>query len=278
MPSFAIEKLEVVNANRWRANTCSLAVHVINIGFFIQMLVAVINFKVILKRGKNMMPKIWCVTIFAMAIFSGPVFAEDWSNKSFSQVSAAAESGVPSAQHRLGWIYYFGYGVAESHAEAVRWWNQAAKQGYADAQYNLGMMFYIGHGVEQSYVEATRWLKLASEQGNSNAQATLGSMYYDGRGVAKNYAEALKWNRLAAQQGDPDAQSALGIMYAQGRGVELNYAQAYIWINVAVAQGDERARDMRDAIEKTLSQSVLNRAQQQSQLCIDSGYKDCGAQ
>ena len=37
------------------------------------------------------------------------------------------------AQYNLGVCYYNGDGVAQSYAEAVKWFRKAAEQGYAEA-------------------------------------------------------------------------------------------------------------------------------------------------
>ena len=80
-----------------------------------------------------------------------------------------AKNGNPDAQLGLGNCYYYGEGVEQNYAEAVRWYRKAAEQGYADAQHNLGNCYYYGTGIEQNYSEAVRWLRKAAEQGDKDA-------------------------------------------------------------------------------------------------------------
>ena len=48
------------------------------------------------------------------------------------------------AQFNLGFMYYQGQGVSQSHKGAAVWHRKAADQGKANAQYNLGLVY---HGV-----------------------------------------------------------------------------------------------------------------------------------
>ena len=68
---------------------------------------------------------------------------------------------------------------------------ELANQGNAEQQYNLGEMYYFGKGVPQDVAEAVKWYRLAADQGNADAQLALGMMYeIDGMGVTRDYAEA----------------------------------------------------------------------------------------
>jgi hypothetical protein len=114
----------------------------------------------------------------------------------------------------------------------------AADQGDARAQYSLGFMYYFGEGIPQDYAEAVRWYRLAAEQGLAGAQYNLRDMYDNGKGVPQDDAEAVRWYRLAAEQGDAGAQYSLGIMYDNGQGVPQDYVMAHMWANLAAAQGN----------------------------------------
>ena len=74
-------------------------------------------------------------------------------------------------------MYYYGYGVKQDYAEAVKWYRKAAEQGNAYAQFNLGNAYYNGNGVEQDYAEAVKWYQKAAEQENeyiaNSAKAAL---------------------------------------------------------------------------------------------------------
>ena len=68
-----------------------------------------------------------------------------------------------------------------------------AEQGDASAQFNLGQMYQEGRGVAQSDAEAVKWFRKSAEQGDANAQFNLGSMYRNGLGVTQSDTEAVKW-------------------------------------------------------------------------------------
>ena len=99
------------------------------------------------------------------------------------EIDALRARGVPGdveAQVTLGLMYFFGDGVPQDYAEAVRWLRQAADQEHANAQYNLGVMYAEGRGVPQDEAEAVRWYRLAAAQGLAGAQFNLGFMYFEG--------------------------------------------------------------------------------------------------
>jgi TPR repeat protein len=129
---------------------------------------------------------------------------------------------------------------AGNFATALRVFRELADEGNASAQHWLGFMYYYGAGVPQNYTIAAKWYLKAAEQGDFLAQTDLGLMYAGGKGVTQNYGEALKWLRPAADQGYAVAQYNLGIAYANALGVPQNYIQAHMWLNLAVANTTEK--------------------------------------
>src|SRR5437016_4624152 len=105
------------------------------------------------------------------------------SEKIIAATRARAAQGDPKAQSKLASIYYYGKGVPQDYAEALRWYRKAADQGYAEAQYSLGTLYYYGKGVPQDYGETARWYRKAANQGYKEAQFQVGEMYCHGRGV-----------------------------------------------------------------------------------------------
>ena len=73
-----------------------------------------------------------------------------------------AEEGDRRAQGSLGDMYRKGYGVAQNHAEAVKWYRRAADQGSAHAQDGLGLMYRDGLGVPRHAECAYIWFDLAA--------------------------------------------------------------------------------------------------------------------
>lgn len=63
-------------------------------------------------------------------------------------ITARADQGDADAQLKLGDAYLRGRGVAQSDAEAIRWFRSAADKGNAAAQYALGSLYAIGKGVK----------------------------------------------------------------------------------------------------------------------------------
>jgi uncharacterized protein len=150
----------------------------------------------------------------------------------------------------------------KDYKEAVRLWKPLAEQGYASAQYNLGLMYKKGQGVLQDYKEAVRLYRLSAEQGNASAQSNLGLMYQNGQGVPQDYKEAVKWFNLSAEQGNATSQYNLGFMYAKGTGVLQDYALAHMWFNLSGSNGNKDAVTNRDIIEKRMSPSQIEKAQE----------------
>jgi len=137
-----------------------------------------------------------------------------------------------------------------------------AEQGHAKAQHNLGTLYNSGKGVPQDYKEAFKWWKLAAEQGDADAQDSMGWMYDEGKGVPQDYKEAVKWFRLSAEQGHTFAQVNLGLMYEGGMGVPQDYVLAHMWFNLAVSNGGEYAIKDRQLMEKKMSPSQIEKAQE----------------
>ncbi len=178
-----------------------------------------------------------------------------------------------------GWSADFRKGLDAAqrgdYATALREWKPLAEQGNAKAQFNLGATYYDGEGVPKDDKEAVKWYRLAAEQGNAEAQFNLGVMYDNGRGVPKDDKEAVKWYRLAAEQGNANAMGNLGVMYSLGMGVPKDYVEAYKWGNLAAANGNEKGAKLRDMLEKEMTPSQIEKAQDLSRECVSKKYKGC---
>lgn len=72
-------------------------------------------------------------------------------------------------------------------------WQALAERGVVNAQYNLGQIYYYGDGVPQDFALAMKWLKRAGEQGDKASQILVGSMYQRGDGISPNPEEAHRW-------------------------------------------------------------------------------------
>lgn len=153
-----------------------------------------------------------------------------------------AEHGDVRAEVQLASMYYYGRGVPQDYAEAVRWYRKAADQSDAEAEYYLGFMYHEGKGIPRDTAESGRWCRKAADQGYGKAEFALGNMYHEGKEVSQDYAEAGRWYRKAADQGDPGAQAVLGYMYYSGQGLQQDYSEAIRWYHKSADQGNSDAQ------------------------------------
>jgi TPR repeat protein len=103
-------------------------------------------------------------------------------NHSYARASKAlrlAEKGDAVSEYEFALMCEKGDGLAQNHAEAVKWFRLSAAQDYGPAQLFLGLMYASGEGVAKDYREALKWLHLAAEQDNATAQFYLGRVYFD---------------------------------------------------------------------------------------------------
>jgi DnaJ domain/Sel1 repeat len=158
------------------------------------------------------------------------------------QLKTLAIQGNPSAQNRLGQLYFSGQGVPQDYTMARGWYEKAAAQGNAWSKNQLGQLSADGLGVSQDYKKARQWWEQAAAQGIAQAQYNLGQLYANGRGVPQDYTMARGWYEKAATQRNAWAQAQLGSLYANGRGVPQDYTMARGWYEKAAAQGNAWAQ------------------------------------
>lgn len=156
----------------------------------------------------------------------------------------AAERGDAKAQYDLGNMYYYSEGMAQSNADAAKWWRKSAEQGYENAWWVLKNVaekedWYKNEDAQRAFRAMLKARKRAAERGDAKAQYDLGTMYrYAVGGVAQDYAKAANWLRKSAKQGYAKAQFELGNMYGEGQGVTQNHAEAVKWYRKAAEQGN----------------------------------------
>jgi TPR repeat protein len=203
--------------------------------------------------------------------------------KTFKQDSAdtrehcrqEAERGDARAQIYLGWMYYFGRGMKQDFAQALKWFGMAAEQGELKARDILQWMEWLiqqeeeseselGDGKEQykpgfelilediaqDKAQAIQWFRGPAQQGRIGIRTEFGMLYYRGRAVERDYAKAVKWFRAAAQRGDAEAQYWLGMMADNGEGIKKDEVEAEKWIRLAAEQGEERAQNILQRMER----------------------------
>ena len=122
---------------------------------------------------------------------------------------------------------------------------------------------------------AIKWFTKAAEQGLAEAQHNLASMYDSGEGVAQDYKQAVYWYTKAAEQGYASAQSDLGILYHYGNGVPEDIVKAHMWINISAGNGLAIGKANKEFIERRMSPSQIEKAQEMARECVAKNYKGC---
>ncbi len=85
-------------------------------------------------------------------------YAEQDYEAAYRAFLPLAKDGDPELQNLVGYMLYYGKGVAAAAARAHYWFHEAAEQGQFEAQLNLGVLHTVGaEGVEQDYREAESW-------------------------------------------------------------------------------------------------------------------------
>ncbi|MCP4764784.1 MAG: sel1 repeat family protein [Gammaproteobacteria bacterium] len=101
-------------------------------------------------------------------------------------------------------------------------------------------------------------------------------MYSSGEAVKRDDKSAFKWMKLAAEHEQMiAARTVLGVMYWRGWGTEPNTIRAYMWLSIAMSAGDKVANEMKAKLEKKMTPSQLEVAQQLALECVAKDYKGC---
>ena len=148
----------------------------------------------------------------------------------------ATRSGLAEAEYQVGRCYLEGVGVPLSHAEGVRWLEQAGHHGHVEAQLLLAVLYL--HGVanprapkahsqaaailftanettDPNYITAAHWARMAAENGSAEAQAVLAFILTSGPEDTRNLEEADVLYERSAAAGCP--QGTLGYALALSR-------------------------------------------------------------
>ena len=145
-------------------------------------------------------------------------------------------------------MYFYGRGVTQDYAEAMRLYREAAAEGDDRAYYSLGWMYQNGLGVSQSLSEAASWYRKAAAHGNTDANSRLVSLdqtpvsYTPASSsyVASSGSQTLRSSSYDGPS-DPDGQFALGERFFYGRGVPQDYGEAFSWYGKAAGSGNADA-------------------------------------
>jgi TPR repeat protein len=99
----------------------------------------------------------------------------------------------------------------------------------------LGYLYFYGRGVAENYSRAKYWYEKAAENGDNNAMTTLAFLYEWGLSVPKDYAQAKYWYERAAKNGSKKAMENLSKYYKYGWGVDPDDDKANYWYEKAEA-------------------------------------------
>lgn len=176
---------------------------------------------------------------------------------------AAAEQGNAKAQHFLGELYLYGYGVRGDIFQARNWFGRAAVQGLPEAQCAFGSLshseseiflggdvYYAPASSETTHDETgkllrygpdeeEKWYRKAAAQGYVPAEYALAQLYLQ---EGKDFREAVRWLHKAAEHDNVNAQIYLASMYYRGDGVKQDYAEAAKWYRRGADKNDALAQ------------------------------------
>jgi hypothetical protein len=156
-----------------------------------------------------------------------------------ADIKAAAESGDPQAQDKLGDAY-----LAHSDFEnAVTWYRRSAPAGIANSQYQLaGLLlvwagsFTVPAGTRAAHTdEALPWLLKAAAQRHLHAELDLAQLYQDGKYLKQDLPEAYKWYSLAMEGKLSDVFVATGTSSRDALILKMSQAQ--------LAEGNRRVSE-----------------------------------
>lgn len=210
-----------------------------------------------------------------LAAVSGPAIAQNENlDESIDGLLYYADWGRATAQVDLAYRYYYGEGIDQDYAEAMRWFREAASRDFVEAEFALGFVYSEGKAVPQDYAEAAKWYQRAAAKGYASAQYNLGVLYQNGEGVEQDYTEALYLYGLAAGQGYTDAQFNLGVMHEAGQGSDPDLVEAYKWFNLAARTGDAEAAQRRDALSENMTPEQIAEASRLTAEWLESNSSD----
>ena len=166
------------------------------------------------------------------------------------QMTTAAQSGNPYAQHLLGKLYRDGTVVIPDVEQARDWLQRSAEQSLNVARYALGKLLLTDDPLVQDIPAGLNWLEQARQNGSSYAGYRLGKEYLRGEIVPKDVPKALEYLNDSAQRGNQFAQYTLGKLFLLGREVPQDKGLAERWLKLSAAQGNEYAQFFLDRLDQ----------------------------
>lgn len=178
--------------------------------------------------------------------------------EAFALILPLAQRGERKAQYIVGESYYWGTGVAEDRAAAVKWYRKAADAGLPEAKFNLAHAYKKGIGLRADPARFEPLLVAAANAGYDKAQEDYSVILRE----RKQYKPALKWALRAANQGVVAAQVNAGHFYRLGYGTAVNNEEALFWLALAspnFKQADQFAKALAQKIGPEATDRVIKR-------------------
>ncbi len=164
---------------------------------------------------------------------------EEARKTAIERLRNAATRGHVKAAVTMGDALLLGNGVAQSQADAIRWYQKAAESGSPTAYIRLGDL-HAGHSSRMEAPRALEWYRKAAEANSAIAMVRLGKMFNEGRGVPQDQALAATWFSRAAAAGSGAAMVELSALYSRAGGPG-HFNMAREALEKAVRAGDARA-------------------------------------
>lgn len=177
----------------------------------------------------------------------------DSSSSLIEDLFRRAQNGDNDACFNLGECFFFGRGVKQDYAKAVKWYTASSDRGDCSSQKKLADCYYLGQGVERNVAAAAYRYEQAAEQGDYDSQKALIRCYMiGGNGLIPDKDRAAYYSArygistgsgtsddlmANAHSGDPEAQFTLGNMYLRGTGVEFDPEKGVQLLKKAANQG-----------------------------------------
>lgn len=135
--------------------------------------------------------------------------------------------GVLNALYLIADAYEKGLGVEKDDVKASQYYEAAAMTGDPLSQFKLGYRLLRGIGCKQDVTRAFEMQLESASQNFAPAMHNVADHYFNGIGVAQNFTTAAKWFEKAAMEG-PVAESGVNLacMYKDGLGVEQDLNKA----------------------------------------------------
>lgn len=131
-------------------------------------------------------------------------------SKALKYYRMAAEQGYAEAQNSLA----SGLQADKKYAEALGWYEKAAAQGHALATNNLGYLYYFGLGVAQNRKRGMEYYTRAAELGWAEAMWNLANVYGAGTVGRVDMLSACVWTLRARKYADPADESLQAMTFS----------------------------------------------------------------